>query len=130
MAHHAHNALYDVVDVGEVTLAVAVIEDLNILVAHQFVGEAEVCHVGTAGRTVDGKKAKACTGDIVEFTVSVRHQLVALLRGGIEAHGICLLCHPWNRAHSCCCRRRCCSCDQNGLAAQIYIIFQHKANLF
>ena len=54
MAHHAHNALYDVVDVGEVTLAVAVIEDLNILVAHQFVGEAEVCHVGTAGRTVDG----------------------------------------------------------------------------
>ena len=88
MAHHAHNALYNVVNVGEVALAVAVIEYLDFLAAHQFVGEAEIGHIGTAGRAVDGEEAKARAGDIVEFAVSVRHQLVALLRGGIEAHGV------------------------------------------
>ena len=88
MAHHAHHALYDVINVGEVALAVAVIEYLDFLAAHQFVGEAEVCHIGTTGRAVDSEEAKACTGNIVEFAVCMRHQFVALLRGGIEAHGV------------------------------------------
>ncbi len=91
MAHHAHHALYDVVDVGEVALAVAVIEYLDFLAAHQFVGKAEIGHIGTAGRAVDGEEAKARAGDIVEFAVSVRHQFIALLRGGIEAHGVVYL---------------------------------------
>ena len=91
MAHHAHHALYNVVDVGEVALAVAVIEYLDLLAAHQFVGETEIGHIGSAGRAVDGEEAKARTGDIVEFAVSMRHQFVALLRGSIEAHGIVYL---------------------------------------
>ena len=91
MAHHAHHALYDVADVGEVALAVAVIEYLDFLAAHQFVGEAEIGHIGSTGRAVDSEEAKARAGDIVEFTVSMCHQFVAFLRGGIEADGIIYL---------------------------------------
>ena len=88
MAHHAHHTLYNIINVGEVALAVAVIEDFDCFPLYQFVGKAEIGHVRTAGRTVDGEEAKAGAGDIVQFAVCMRHQFVALLRGGIEADGI------------------------------------------
>ena len=86
--HHSYYALHDVVDIGEITLAVAIIEYLDGLAFHQFVGETEVCHIGTAGGAIDGKEAEAGRGDVVELRVGMGHQLVALLRGGIEAHGV------------------------------------------
>ena len=88
MLHDANHSLHDVVDIGEVALAVAIVENLDGLAFHQFVGEAEVCHIGTAGRAIDGKEAEAGRGDVVELAISMGHQLVALLRGGVEAHGI------------------------------------------
>ena len=86
--HDSDDSFYDVIDVGEIALAVAVIEDFYRIPLYQFVGKAEIGHVGPAGRTVDSEEAKTRAGDIVEFAVSMRHQLVALLRGGIEAHGV------------------------------------------
>ena len=86
--HDAHHSLHDVVDIGEVALAVAIIEDLDGLAFHQFVGEAEVSHVGTTCRAIDGKEAEAGRGDVVELRVGMGHQLVALLRSGVEAHGV------------------------------------------
>ena len=91
MAHHAHHALYNIINVGEVALTVAVIEDFYRIPLYQFVGKAEIGHVGAAGRAVDGEEAKAGAGDIVQFAVSMRHQFVALLRGGIEADGVVYL---------------------------------------
>ena len=86
--HDAHHSLHDVVDIGEVALAVAIIENLDGLAFHQLVGEAEVSHIGTTCRAIDGKEAEAGRGDVVELRVGMGHQLVALFRGGVEAHGV------------------------------------------
>ena len=86
--HDAHHSLHDVVDIGEVAFAVAIVKDLDCLAFHQLVGEAEVSHVGTAGGAIDGKEAEAGRGDVVEFTICMGHQLIALLRGGVEAYGV------------------------------------------
>ena len=89
--HDAHHTFHDVVDIGEITLAVAIIEYLDGLAFHQFVGEAEVSHVGTTGGAIDSKEAQTGRGDVVEFRVGMGHQLVALLRGGVEAYGVVYL---------------------------------------
>ena len=86
--HDAHHSLHDVVDIGEVALAVAIVENLDGLAFHQLVGEAEVSHVGTACGTIDGEEAQTGRGDVVEFRVGMGHQLIALLGGGVEAHGV------------------------------------------
>ena len=86
--HDTHHSLHDVVDIGEVTLAVAIVENLDGVAFHQLVGEAEVSHVGTAGGAIDGEEAQAGRGDVVELRVGMGHQLVALLRGGVEAYGV------------------------------------------
>lgn len=89
--HDAHHSLHDVVDIGEVSLAVAIVENLDGLAFHQLVGEAEVSHVGTTSWAINCKEAQAGRGDVVEFRVGMGHQLVALLRGGVEAHGVVYL---------------------------------------
>ena len=89
--HDAHHSLHNVVNIGEVALAVAIIENLDGFAFHQFVGEAEVSHVGTTGGAIDGEEAQAGRGDVVELRVGMGHQLVALLRGGVEAHGVVYL---------------------------------------
>ena len=89
--HDAHHSLHNVVDIGEVALAVAIVENLDGLAFHQLVSEAEVSHVGTTGGTIDGKEAEAGRGDVVELAISMGHQLVALLRGGVEAYGVVYL---------------------------------------
>ena len=86
--HDAHHSFHDVVNVSEVALAVAIIENLDGLAFHQFVGEAEVSHVGTTCWAVDGEEAEAGRGDVVELGVGMSHQLVALLRGGVETYGV------------------------------------------
>lgn len=86
--HDAHHSLHDVVDIGEVALAVAIVEYLDGLAFHQFVGKAEVSHVGTASGAIDGEEAEAGRGDVVELRVGMGHKLVALLGGGVEAYGV------------------------------------------
>ena len=89
--HDAHHSLHNVVDIGEVALAVAIIENLDGLAFHQFVGKAEVSHVGTTGGAIDGKEAEAGRGDVVELRVGMGHQLVALLGGGIKRYRVVYL---------------------------------------
>ena len=86
--HDANHSLHDVVDIGEVALAVAIIENLDCLTFNKFVGETKVCHIWTTGGAIDGEEAEAGRGDVVELAISMGHQLVALLRGGVEAHGV------------------------------------------
>ena len=81
--HDAHHSLHDVIDIGEVAFAVAVIENLDGFAFHQFVGEAEVSHVGTACGTIDGKEAETGGWDVIEFAIGMSHKLVALLCGSI-----------------------------------------------
>lgn len=86
--HHTDNTLDDVVNIGEVASAVAVIVDLDGVALEEFVGEAKVGHVGSSCGAVDGEEAQACRGNVVEFGVAVGHELVALFRRGVEAHGV------------------------------------------
>ena len=81
--HHSDDAFDDVIDVGEVAFAFAVVEYLDGLAGFELVGEAEVGHVGAAGGAIDGKEAQPCAGDVVEFAVGVGHELVALFGGGV-----------------------------------------------
>ena len=59
MLHNADYSFHNVIDIGEVALAVAVVKNLDGLALDQFVGEAKVGHVGTACWTIDGKEAEA-----------------------------------------------------------------------
>lgn len=88
MSHDTHYTFHDVIDIGKVAFAVSVVEDLDGLAFTEFVGEAEIRHVGTAGRTIDREETETCGRDIVELRVSMGHELVALLGRGIEAHRI------------------------------------------
>ena len=82
--HHAHDAFDNVIDEGEVALALAVVENLDGLAGFELVGEAEVGHVRATCRAIDGKEAEACARDVVELAVGVCHELVALLGGSVQ----------------------------------------------
>lgn len=56
LAHHTYNSFNNVVNLGEVAAAVAVVADLDSLATQQFAGEAEVGPVWPAGRTIDGEE--------------------------------------------------------------------------
>ena len=88
VCHDAEDAFDDVVDVGEVTLAVAVVEDFDFVAFDKLVGEAEICHVGAAGGTVDGEEAETGGGDVVEFGVGVGEELVGFFGGSVKGDGI------------------------------------------
>ena len=81
-----HDALGDVVDVGEVAPEVAVVEDPDGTVPDDGVHELDGSHVGAAPRTVDREEAQAGGADAVQVAVGMRHQFVAFLGGRIEAH--------------------------------------------
>lgn len=86
--HDANHTFYNVINISKIALAVAIVEYLDGLAFNQFVGEAEVCHIGTTCRAINCKEAEAGRGDVVELRVGMGHQLVALLRGGVEAYGV------------------------------------------
>lgn len=85
--HDAHHSLHNVIDIGKVALAVAIIEYLDGFAFNKLISETEVSHVGTACGAIDGEEAEAGRGNVVEFRVGMGHQLVALLGGGVEAYG-------------------------------------------
>ena len=60
--HHADDAFHDVIDIGEVAAAVAVVVDLYGLSAEQAVGEAKVGHVGPSGGAISVKSAYGLIG--------------------------------------------------------------------
>lgn len=88
MPHDTDHTLHDVIDVGKVAFAVSVVEDLDGLAFSEFVGEAEIRHVRTAGRTIDREESQTCGRYIVELRIGMGHEFVALLGRGIEAHRI------------------------------------------
>ena len=65
--HDAIDTFDDVVDVGEVAFAVAVVEDFDCLASLEIVRGREVEHVGAASGAVDGEESQASGREIVEF---------------------------------------------------------------
>ena len=86
--HDADDALEDVVDVGEVALAVAVVEDPDRAALGEGLGGGVVEHVRPAGGAVDGEEAQAGGRDAVQLAVAVGEELVGLLGGGVEGDGV------------------------------------------
>ena len=82
--HDADNTLDDVVDIGEVPLAVAVVEDLDGLACLQFLCGGEVEHVRPACGPVNSEEAETCGRNIVELAVAVRQELIGLFSGRVE----------------------------------------------
>ena len=60
MLHNTNNTFYYIIHIGEVAFAIAVVEDLDSFTFHKFIGETEICHIGTASRTVNGKETQTC----------------------------------------------------------------------
>lgn len=56
MLHDSNNSFNDVINVGEVSLTVAVVEDLDGFAFDQLVGKAKVCHVGTTCGAINGEE--------------------------------------------------------------------------
>ena len=84
--HDPDHPFYDVVYVGEVPFAVAVVEDLDGLTFPEFIGEAEVGHVRPAGGAVDREEAESRGGDVVQFRIAVGQELVGFLGGCVEGY--------------------------------------------
>ena len=88
LLHHADYALNDVVDVSEIALAVAIIENLDCVALNEFVCETKIRHVGATCRAINCEETQTCSRDIIELAVTMRKELVALFGGSIEAHGV------------------------------------------
>ena len=86
--HDTEYALDDVVDVGEVALAVAVVEDLDGLPSLQLLRGGEIEHVRAACRTVNSEEAQTCGWNIVELAVAVRQEFVGLFSGRVEGNRV------------------------------------------
>ena len=88
MLHDTNYTFYNVINKSKVSLAVAIIEYLDGFAFNQFVGESEVCHIGATGRTINCEETETGRWDVVELTVGMCHQLVALFGCGIKRNGI------------------------------------------
>ena len=86
--HDTDYTFYDVVNECEVTFTVAIVENLDGFAFHQFVCKTEVRHIWATGRTIDCEEAKACGWNVIEFTIGMCHQLVALFGCSIKRYGI------------------------------------------
>ena len=95
--HHSYYAFHDVIDIGEVAFAVAVIENLDGFAFHQFVGEAEVSHVWATGWSINGEETETGGWDVIELAVGMSHKLVALLCSSVERYGVVhfIVCGVW-----------------------------------
>lgn len=86
--HHPVNPFDDIVDEGEVPLHFTVVEDVDRLPLKNRLGEEEQRHVRSSPRAVDGEEPEPGGGQAVEVGVSMGHQFVRLLRGGVEGDGM------------------------------------------
>ncbi|MNE21337.1 hypothetical protein D3C80_1144920 [compost metagenome] len=83
-----HYPLHDVVDMGEVPAELALVVDVDGLVAQDGAHELEQRHVGATPGAIDGEEAQARGGQAVEVGVGVGHQLVGLLARRVEGDGV------------------------------------------
>ncbi len=78
----------DVVDVGEVARVVTVVEHVDRLAGEDVARELEQRHVGAPPRPVHREEAQSRHRQTEEVRVGVRHELVGLLGGGVDAQGM------------------------------------------
>src|SRR5690554_4293960 len=82
------DTLYNIVDVGEVTLMVAVVEHINRLARQNLLGENIHSYIRPDHVAMFGEKPQAGGRQVVQVAVGVGHQLVGLLGGRVQAQGV------------------------------------------
>jgi hypothetical protein len=85
MIDEAHQSFRHIVDIGEVALHPALVEELDRTALDDRAGEDEHRHIGPIPRTVDRKEPQAGTGNAVEMAIGMGHQFVRLLARRIKA---------------------------------------------
>ena len=85
---HLHDAVDDVVDVGEIAKIFPLVEKLQRLPRADRARKKRRCHVGATPRAVDGEKAQTSDVEAVHVRVTVRDDLVGLLRRAVERDGL------------------------------------------
>ena len=91
LLHHADNAFNDIVYIGKIAFAVAVVENLDSLTVNQLVSETKIRHIRATSGTIHGEEPQTGGGDIVELRVSVCHQFVRLLVAAYRETGLSTL---------------------------------------
>ena len=81
--HHANDPLHDVIHIGEVAFAVAVVEDPDLFALHELIRKTEIRHIRAPCGAIHREEAQSRRGNVIEFGIGVRQKLVALLGGGI-----------------------------------------------
>ncbi len=86
--HHPHDPLNDIINVGKIPLALAVVEYFYFFSSDEPVGKTEIGHIRAAGRTIDREEPQTGGRDVVQLAVGIGEQFVTFLGGGIQAHRI------------------------------------------
>ena len=89
--HDTNNTFHNIVHISKVTLAVAIVENLNRLTFQQLISETEVSHIRAASRPIYRKEAQTRRRNVVEFGICVSHQLVRFLSCRIQRNRIIYL---------------------------------------
>ena len=89
--HHVlntDNAFDDIIDVGEIALHLAIVEDLDGHAGQYRLGEQEQGHIGPAPGAVHGEEAQAGHGVAAQVVEGVADHLAGLLAGRVQAHRV------------------------------------------
>ena len=78
----------NIVDVGKVTVHIAIVEYRNGYSGQDFLREHPQHHIRAAPRTVHSKEAETRQRNTVEMGVGLAHQLVRFLGCGVERYGM------------------------------------------
>jgi hypothetical protein len=77
------DAFHDIVDVGEVSFHLAMVEDVDGPIFQDGLGKQEEGHVRTSPGTVDGEEPETGAVQVIEAAVAVGHELVGFFSGSI-----------------------------------------------
>lgn len=80
----AVDAFHDIVDVGEISFHVAMVEYIDRPVFQNGLGEQEQSHVGAAPGAVYSKEPESRAMKIEQAAVRVGHEFVGFLAGGVQ----------------------------------------------
>ena len=80
------DARNDIVDIGEVALHIAAVEDLDRPTVQNLLGEAPIGHVRAPPRSIDRKEPQAGKGQSIEMGIGVSQQFRSPFAGGIDRH--------------------------------------------
>src|SRR3990170_4443067 len=80
---HLHHSVHDIIDVREIATVLTLVEQLDRCAFADRLGKQDWRHVRPAPWPVNGEEPKARDHQSVQMRITVRHQLVALLRRAI-----------------------------------------------